>query len=65
VYDRVRGEFRKGIKENVEYLTEEEISAIESLHPMEGTQMAMAKDLFIFQLYTGLSYSDAQAFDIS
>jgi len=65
VYDRMRGEFRKGIKENVEYLTEEEISAIESLHPMEGTQMAMARDLFVFQLYTGLSYSDAQAFDIS
>lgn len=65
VYDRMRGEFRKGIKENVEYLTEDEISAIESLHPMEGTQMAMARDLFVFQLYTGLSYSDAQAFDIS
>jgi integrase len=64
VYDRVRGEFRKGIKENVEYLTEEEIAAIESLHPMNGTQMAMARDLFVFQMYTGLSYSDAQAFDI-
>ena len=63
-YDRVRGEFRKGIKENVEYLTEEEIAAIESLRPMQGTQMAMARDLFVFQLYTGLSYSDAQAFDI-
>ena len=65
VYDRMRGEFRKGIKDNVEYLTEDEIAAIESLHPMEGTQMAMARDLFVFQLYTGLSYSDAQAFDIS
>jgi integrase len=65
VYDRMRGEFRKGIKDNVEYLTEDEIAAIESLHPMEGTQMAMARDMFIFQMYTGLSYSDAQAFDIS
>ena len=63
-YDRVKGEFRKGIKENVEYLTEEEIAAVESLHPKEGTQMAMARDLFVFQMYTGLSYSDAQAFDI-
>lgn len=63
-YDRVRGEFRKGIRENVEFLTEDEIAAIESLHPMAGTQMAMARDLFVFQLYTGLSYSDAQAFDI-
>ena len=64
VYDRMRGEFHKGIKENVEYLTEDEISAIESLRPLDGTQMAMARDLFVFQMYTGLSYSDAQAFDI-
>lgn len=64
-YDRVRGEFRKGIRENVEYLTEEEITAIESLQPIAGTQMAMARDLFIFQLYTGLSYADTQSFDIS
>jgi integrase len=45
--------------------TEEEIAAIESLHPMEGTQMAMARDLFLFQVYTGLAYSDAEAFDIA
>lgn len=64
-YDRVRGEFRKGIKENVEYLSESEIAAIESLHPMAGTQPAMARDLFVFQMYTGLSYSDAQAFNIA
>ena len=25
----------------------------------------MARDLFVFQMYTGLSYSDAQAFDIN
>ena len=64
-YDRLRGEFRKGIKESVEYLTEEEIAAFESLHPMQGSQAAAARDLFVFQLYTGLSYSDAQAFDIN
>lgn len=64
-YDKVRGEFRKGIKENVEFLTEEEIEAIESLRPISGTQSAMARDLFVFQLYTGLSYADAQAFDIN
>jgi integrase len=27
--------------------------------------MAMARDLFVFQMYTGLSYSDSQAFDIA
>lgn len=63
-YEKLRGEFRKGIKESTEFLSEEEISAIESLHPMEGTQMAMARDLFVFQIYTGLAYSDTQAFDI-
>lgn len=64
-YERLKGEFSRGVKESVEYLTEEEIAAVESLHPMKGTQVAMARDLFVFQLYTGLSYSDAQAFDIA
>ena len=63
-YDRLRGEFRKGIKENLEYLTDEEVAAFESLHPVAGTTMAAARDLFVFQLYTGMSYSDAEAFDI-
>ena len=26
--------------------------------------MAMARDLFVFQMFTGLAYSDAQNFDI-
>jgi integrase len=62
-YERLRGEFRRGMSENTEYLSEEEIAAIESLHPMEGTQMAMARDLFIFQMYTGIAYVDTQRFD--
>ena len=64
IYDRMRGDFHKGIKENVEYLTEEEMAAVMSLRPVAGSQMAVARDLFVFQLFTGLSYSDAQAFDI-
>jgi len=64
-YDRLRGEFRKCESESTEYLTEEEMKALESLHPLAGTQMAIARDLFVFQMYTGLSYSDAQAFDIA
>ena len=63
-YDRLRGEFKKCESESTEYLTEEEMKALESLHPLPGTQMAMARDLFVFQMYTGLSYSDSQAFDI-
>lgn len=64
-YTRLRGEFRHGDQNTVKYLTEQEITAIESLRPIEGTQMAMARDLFVFQMYTGLSYSDTQYFDIS
>ena len=41
------------------------MKALESLHPLAGTQMAMARDLFVFQMFTGLSYSDSQAFDIA
>jgi site-specific recombinase XerD len=64
-YDRLRGEFKKCENESTEYLTKEEMKALESLHPLAGTQMAMARDLFVFQMYTGMSYSDAQAFDIN
>lgn len=64
-YHRLRGEFSKGDRENTEYLTEEEMAKIVSLAPAKGTLMERARDLFVFQMYTGLSYSDAQAFDIS
>ena len=63
-YNRLQGEFKRGDKENTEYLTEEEMEAIMSLHPVPGTQMAAARDLFVFQMWTGLSYSDTQKFDI-
>lgn len=63
-YDRLKGEFGRGDKETIEFLTEDEVSAIESLHPVPGSMMATARDLFVFQLYTGLSYSDTQKFDI-
>ena len=63
-YDRLKGKFKRGDRERIDFLTDEEMAAFESLHPMAGSKMAMARDLFVFQLYTGLSYSDAQAFDI-
>ena len=64
-YDRLVGQFPRGDKESVEYLTDEEMQAIESLHPVEGSQMCVARDLFVFQLHTGLAYADTQAFDFS
>lgn len=64
-YDRLTGQFARGDKESVEYLTDEEVEAIESLQPIEGSQMCVTRDLFVFQLHTGLAYADTQAFDFS
>ena len=63
-YDRLRGRFKRGDKENVEYLTEDEMHLVMDLHPVVGSDIAKARDLFVFQMLTGMSYSDAQAFDI-
>lgn len=63
-YERLRGKFARGEKENVEYLTDSELGRLEGLELPDGSEMARARDLFVFQAYTGLSYSDAQAFDM-
>lgn len=63
-YDKLRGKFKRGERESVDYLTDEEIQNFCNINPAVGSQMALAHDLFIFQLYTGLSYSDTQKFDI-
>ena len=36
-YDRLRGEFKRGDKQSVPFLTEDEKKAIESLHPVRGS----------------------------
>lgn len=64
-YHRLTGEFKKGDKENTEYLTEDEMQKIMDFSPTPGSWLERAKDLFVFQMWTGLSYSDAMAFDIS
>lgn len=63
-YARLRGKFKTGDKESVEYLTEEQMKMVLNTHPVPGTQMETVRDLFVFQMYTGMSYSDMQAFDI-
>lgn len=63
-YDRLKGEFSRGEKQSMDYLTEEEMAAFESIHPLRGSVMEVAHDLFIFQMYTGLSYGDMQTFDM-
>lgn len=63
-YDRIRGEFKRGDAETVEYLTEDQMHAIEQLPVLAGSVMEKCRDVFIFQMYTGLAYSDTMAFDI-
>ena len=63
-YARLVGKFRRGEDENVEFLTEDQMMLIVNTHPVQGTQMETVRDMFVFQMFTGLSYSDMQAFDI-
>ena len=63
-YNRLRGEFSRGEKQSTEYLTEEEMAKIQKFKPAFGSFMERARDLFIFQMFTGLSFSDMMAFDI-
>jgi len=64
-YDKLRGHFKRGDVESVEYLTESEMQAIMELELPDDSLLARCRDLFVIQMWTGLSYSDAEAFDIS
>jgi len=64
-YDRLRGQFKRGDKQSTEYLTEDEMRAVERLLLPGGSVLEVVRDLFVFQMYTGLPYSDMQAFDIA
>lgn len=64
-YSRLRGKFKGDGDENVEYLTEEQMQLVMDCHPVPGSMMEAARDLFVFQMFTGLAYADAQSFDIS
>lgn len=63
-YDRMRGEIKRGDVERVEFLTKEELSRIECLTLRTGTMLAAARDMFVFQSYTGMAYADMQAFTL-
>lgn len=63
-YDRLYGSFRRKEPCRTEYLTREKMAAVEGLELAQGSQLGFARDIFVFQMYTGLSYSDAQRFDI-
>lgn len=63
-YFLLKGEFPRGDVENTEFLTEKEMQKILKFHPTPGTWMERVRDLFVFQMFTGMAYSDSQAFDI-
>lgn len=63
-YDRMKGTFKRDKRETVDYLTEDQMQKILDLTPVPGSQAAMARDLFIFQMFTGLGYADTQIFNI-
>ena len=60
-YDRMRGEIKRGDKETVEFLTDAERERIEGL-TINESMLATVRDVFVFQCYTGMAYSDAMAF---
>jgi integrase len=63
-YEKLKGHFKRGDKESVEYLTENEMQAIMNLELSDDSLLSQSRDLFVFQMWTGLAYSDAQSFDI-
>lgn len=63
-YDRMKGEIKRGDVETVEFLTKEELAKIEGMTIREGSMLAAARDMFVFQSYTGMAYSDMQAFSL-
>ena len=63
-YDRMKGEIKRGNTETVEFLTKDELSRIEGLTLIDGSMLAAARDMFVFQAYTGMAFSDMQAFSL-
>lgn len=61
-YERMRGDIERGDIETVEFLTDEERDRIEALTLTEGRVIAAARDMFVFQCYTGMAYADMMAF---
>ena len=63
-YERMKGEIKRGNTETVEFLTKDELARIEGLTLIDGSMLAAARDMFVFQAYTGMAFSDMQAFSL-
>ena len=64
-YNRLKGKFKRGDRENLEYLTDKEMQKFEAIILPKGDILDVVHDLFAFQMYTGLPFSDMQSFDAS
>lgn len=64
-YSLLHGEFKRGDRENVDYLTEAEIKAIMDADIQRGSQIDMVRDMFVVQMFTGMAYADLMKFDIN
>lgn len=64
-YEKLRGEFKRTESESIEYLSRDEVERLEAVHVEPGGMIEAARDLFVFQLYTGLAYADTQVFTIN
>lgn len=63
-YEMLSFHIGKGEKQYVDCITEEQFNAIKKLH-IATPHIQCARDLFLFQCYTGLAYSDLMSFDYS
>ena len=63
-YDRMKGEIKRGDKETVEFLTDDERGRIENMTITDGTMLATVRDMFVFQCYTGMAYADMMRFSL-
>ena len=64
-YDKMHGEIKRGDKETVEYLTIDELKRLEQLDLSGRGVLEISRDLFVFQAYTGMGFSDMQSFKMS
>jgi integrase len=63
-YAKLRGKISRGDKKVIDYLNEDEMRMVETA-AMPSDFAEHARDLFVFQMYTGLSYSDMVRFNVS
>lgn len=62
-YDVWQPDIKRTRYDIIDYLSEEELKKFMEWEPKRRAEFAV-KDIFIFQCFTGLAYSDAQKFDI-